>query len=118
MREAFAHNAVLDMEPDADPRAPGAAVTVALCGHWDHEPPCPLAPHHVNADWDGRRLHVRILFAAEPGTEPEVRRRIELALSGRWPLPDGLIPAWQLRSNQTSDITPGEADHAGRLIRT
>ena len=32
------------MEPDADVRAPGAAVTVVLCGHWDHEPPCPLAP--------------------------------------------------------------------------
>jgi hypothetical protein len=36
MREAFAHEAVLVMEPDADMRAPGAAITVALCGHWDH----------------------------------------------------------------------------------
>jgi hypothetical protein len=38
MRQAFAHEAVLVMEPDADVRAPGAAVAVALCGHWDHEP--------------------------------------------------------------------------------
>jgi len=38
VRQAFAHEAVLVTEPDADVRAPGAAVTVALCGHWDHEP--------------------------------------------------------------------------------
>jgi hypothetical protein len=60
---------------------------------------------------------VRIVFAAEPGTEPEIRRRIELALSGQWPLPEGLIPAWQLCGSQASQITPGEAGHAGRLIR-
>ena len=36
------------MEPDADVQAPGAAVTVALCGHWEHEPPGPLAPHWVS----------------------------------------------------------------------
>jgi hypothetical protein len=46
------------MEPDADMRAPGAAVTVALCGHWDHEPPCPLAPHHVRVDEDDGELRV------------------------------------------------------------
>ena len=28
---------------DADERAPGGAVTVSLCGHWDHEGPV-LAP--------------------------------------------------------------------------
>ena len=71
------------MEPDADVRAPGAAVAVALCGHWDHKPPCPLAPHRVDADWIDGELHVRILFAAEPDKEPEVRHLIELALSGQ-----------------------------------
>jgi len=25
----------------------GGAITIALCGHWDHTPPCPLAPHYV-----------------------------------------------------------------------
>ena len=66
------------MEPGGNVRAPGAAVAVALCGHWDHEPPCPLAPHRVSADEVGGELRVRILFAAEPDTEPEVRRLIEL----------------------------------------
>jgi hypothetical protein len=50
------------MESDADVRAPGAAVAVALCGHWDHEPPCPLSPHRVSADEDAGELHVRILL--------------------------------------------------------
>ena len=117
MREAFAHDAVLDMEPGADQREPGAAVTAALCGHWNHEPPCPLAPHHINATTDGRHLQVRILFAAERDIEAEVRRRIELALSGQWPLPDGLTSAWQLRDSQASAIAPTEAGHAGQLIR-
>ena len=72
MRQAFAQEAVLLMEPHADVRAPGAAVTVALCGHWDHEPPCPLAPHHVSAAGNDGELRVRILFAAEPDKEDEV----------------------------------------------
>src|SRR5215207_9908722 len=43
MRQSFAHEAVLALGDEADERAPGAAVTVALCGHWEHEPPCSLA---------------------------------------------------------------------------
>ena len=31
-----AHDAVVVMEPAGDERAPGACITVALCGHWDH----------------------------------------------------------------------------------
>ena len=38
MRELFAHDAALAIEPDADMQAPGAAVTKALCGSWEHEP--------------------------------------------------------------------------------
>lgn len=116
MRTAFAHEAILDMPPGADERVPGAAVTVALCGHWDHKPPCPLAPHHVDADRVGGRLRVRILFATEPGSEAEVRRRIELALTGRWPLPEGLTVGWRLSGSQASDVTPAEAGQARQLI--
>jgi hypothetical protein len=117
MRQAFAHDAVLTLPPEADERAPGAAVTAALCGHWEHEPPCPLAPHHVRAHRADGELRVRILFAAEPEAEPEVRRRIELALSGQWPLPDGLTTDWQLTGCRPSDVTTAEEDHAGRLVR-
>jgi hypothetical protein len=106
------------MEPDGDVRAPGAAVAVALCGHWDHEPPCPLAPHRVSADEDGGELRVRILFAAEPDTEPEVRRLIELALSGLAEYPDGFTTPWRLRASRPSDVLAEETGQAEYLIRS
>ena len=79
MRQAFVQEAVLLMGPHADVRAPGAAVTVALCGHWEHQPPCPLATHHVSAADNDGELRVRILFAAGPDAEGEVRHLIEQA---------------------------------------
>ena len=117
MRQPFAHEAVLAMEPDADVRAPGAAVTVALCGHWDHEPPCPLAPHHVGADKHGGELRVRILFASEPDTEGEVRHLIDRALSGQLKFPEGFTTPWRLRASWPSQVSAEETDHAERLIR-
>ncbi len=117
MRQAFAHDAVLVMEPGADVRAPGAAVAVALCGHWDHEPPCPLAPHRVSTDWADGELHVRILFAAAPGSEDTVRRLIELALSGQTKFPDGFTTPWRLRRGWPSDLSADEAGPAEHLIR-
>lgn len=116
MRSAFAHNAIVSMAPDADLRAPGAAVTVALCGSWDHDPPCPLAPHHSRAERIGDVVQIRILFAAEPQREAEVRLRIQAALSGgRLAMPDGGTTNWQLRSSQPGDVSADEADHAGQL---
>jgi hypothetical protein len=117
MRRASAHEAILAMEPDADDRAPGAAVAVALCGHRDHEPPCPLSPHRVHATRADNELHVRVLFAAEPETECEVRRRIERALSGLWRLPDSFTTPWQLNESQPSNVSAEETDQAERLIR-
>jgi hypothetical protein len=117
MRQAFVHEAVLVMEPDGDERAPGAAVTVALCGHWDHQPPCPLSPHFVRADRVDEVLHVRVLFAAEPEMASEVRRRIEQALSGQWRYPDDFTTAWQLQACRPSAVSPEESGHARRLIR-
>jgi hypothetical protein len=118
MRQAFAHEAVLAMEPDADVRAPGAAVTVALCGHWDHEPPCPMAPHHVGAQDHGGELRVRIVFAAEPGTEARVRQLIDLALSGQLKFPDGFATPWRLRASRPAEVSAEETELAGRLIHS
>ena len=39
-RETFVHEAELRLNEGADDHKPGAAVTVALCGHWEHEGPC------------------------------------------------------------------------------
>lgn len=105
------------MEPEGDERAPGAAVTVALCGHWDHKPPCPLSPHFVRADRVDEELHVRVLFAAEPEMEIEVRRRIEQALAGQWRYPDGFTTPWRLQACRPGDVSPEETGHAQRLIR-
>ncbi len=106
------------MGPHADVPTPGAAVTVALCGHWEHELPCPLAPQHVSAGDDDGELRVRILFAAEPGQEGEVRHLIEQALSGQLKFPDGFAAPWQLRASWPGEIPAGQTGHARRLIRS
>jgi hypothetical protein len=116
MRQAYAHDAVLEMARSADSRAPGAAITVALCGHWEHEPPCPLAPHHTATNRVGDEVHLRTLFATEPDQEDLVRQRIDGALSGgELRGPDGVTTRWQLRGSRPGEVTPAEADHAGRL---
>lgn len=107
MRVPFAHDAVLAMPADADPRAAGAAITVELCGHTEHEPPCPLAPHHTGALRHGEDVHLRILFAAEPEKEAEIRTRITEALEAQWPV----------RSSAPGTVSADEADHAARLAR-
>ncbi|MGW3965855.1 hypothetical protein ACWED2_38970 [Amycolatopsis sp. NPDC005003] len=117
MRQAFVHEAVLVMGPEADEGAPGAAVTVALCGRWDHEGPCPLSPHRVHADRVDDELHVTVVFAAEPEAEHEVRRRIERALAGQWRFPEGFTTPWQLRGSRPRDVSPEGRGQAERLIR-
>lgn len=116
MRAAFAHDAVVAMDADDDARAPGAAVTTALCGHWDHEPPCPLAPHHTTAERDGHLVRLRVLFAAEPGDEAEVRRRIDAALArGEVATPDGPVARWRVLHAGAASVRPEEEGHARRL---
>jgi len=66
MRQVFAYDAVLMMGQDEDERAPGAGITEALCGSSQHEPPCPLAPHHTTAKRSGEQVHLRVLFAVDP----------------------------------------------------
>ena len=115
MRQAYAHDAVLAMGPDEDDRAPGGAITTALCGHWEHEPPCPLAAHHTGVTRDGDTVRLHILFAARPADEALVRRRIGEALaSGGFTGPDGLA-RWRLVETSAGSIAPEESDHARRL---
>jgi hypothetical protein len=91
MAAVFAHDAWLTMVPDGDPRAPGAAITVALCGHWEHDPPCPLAPHHTAASFEDGEIRLRTLFVVEPAREEE------------------------LRSSGASAVRPDEAEQTHRL---
>jgi hypothetical protein len=86
MRQAFVHEATIRVADGGYNRALGGAVTVALCGHWEHDGPCRW-PHHsavvepaVDAAQPVARL--RVVFAAPPLEEPEVRRLIFAALEG------------------------------------
>ena len=93
----FVHEAAIDLANGADPRAPGGAITVALCGHWEHEPPCRW-PHHTDITPEGDRHVVRTVFTAAPEEEPAVRQRIVEALeSGRQTGPDGRVSRWTVR---------------------
>jgi hypothetical protein len=114
----FVHEAFLSMAPGNDIAAPGAAITVELCGDWEHEPPCPLAPHHTQAERLADEVRVRTVFAAEPDREAEVRERIGAALaSGRLVGPDGRESRWRRRSDGPSAVRADEQDHARRLAR-
>jgi hypothetical protein len=117
MRKAYAHEALVEMSATADPDAIGAAVTVALCGEWMHEPPCPLAPHHTQAARTEDRVRVRTLFVAEPSLEREVRRRIDRALAnGTQQTPIGATVRWQLVTSAEDAVREVEREHAERLI--
>jgi hypothetical protein len=120
MRRPHAHEALLVMDPGGDERAPGAAVTLALCGSWEHPPPCPLAPHHTRAERDADGvLRVRVLFAAEPADEARVRELVEGALRhGAVATPGGGRATWRLTACGPSEVRPEEREHAGRLARS
>ena len=122
MRTPFAHRALLLMPPGGDVRAPGAAITLELCGSWDHDGPCPLAAHYASpqrddSQGDGDRLVVRVIFSCEPANEAEVRRRIEHALrAGALTGPDGATTRWVFSGSTAEVSTPRDVEHARRLV--
>jgi hypothetical protein len=82
--QLFVHRAELELESGDDPRAPGGAVTAALCGHWDHEPLCRW-PHHNSEPGRAGHSSFRTVVVASAADEQEIRARIEQALrSGPW----------------------------------
>jgi hypothetical protein len=115
-RRAFVHDAVVAVQTGSSPNAPGGAITLALCGSWDHPPPCALAPHFVTNTSAGETLTLRVLFATEPVNEKRVRSLIGEALAaGRLQGPDG-VAHWQLRSESAGEIRADEKDHAADLV--
>jgi len=93
----FLHEAAVQLADDADPRAPGGAITVALCGHLDHEPPCRW-PHHTEISAAGDHHVVRTYFTVDPADEPAVRQKIVAALrAGQQAGPDGHVSRWSVR---------------------
>ena|SRR5436305_8812191 len=100
--QAYVTWARLELAAGAEPDAPGAAVTIELCGSTEHEPPCRW-PH--NNDYvDGV---FRTLFAAPPEQEAEVRRRIADALRRS--------PIVTVLETGSRDLLEEERELAGRL---
>jgi hypothetical protein len=115
MRMTFAHEAALRLDPGADARAPGAGVTAALCGHWEHEGPCRWPHLTAIVRRSGDALTVRVLFAAPPEDEPEVRARIGAALR-RGRLDGGPRPGgWTVVGEGSSELLDEEREAAARL---
>jgi hypothetical protein len=116
-RNAFAHDAVVTMRPGDSPNALGGAIANALCGGWDHQPPCPLAPHYVSNVADGETVALRVVFAAQPADEQRVRDLIGEALAtGQLTVPDGGVAQWELRSTSPGSLRADEEDLAADLI--
>jgi hypothetical protein len=112
----YVHEATLRLDTGADSAAPGAAITAALCGSWEHPPPCPLAAHHTAVQHDGESVRLRTIFAADPWQEAEVRRRIGAALAtGSQTGPDGTMSRWTLVGTKPAELTTAERGHAQRI---
>ncbi len=81
---AFVAEAEIALTAGVDPAAVGAAVTVELCGHWEHDGPCRW-PHNNDLRAGPALATFRTLFVAEASEEEEVRERIGAALRcGGW----------------------------------
>jgi GNAT superfamily N-acetyltransferase len=116
VRSAFVHEATIELPPGADEAAPGGAVTVALCGHWEHEGRCRW-PHHNGVDRrSGQSIRVRTVFACPPEDEDDVRQRITGALSSNHLAVDSHDDRWTTVRQGPSTIEPAEEELAARLI--
>ena len=102
--QVYVHEAEIVVPEGTDPAAVGAAVTVALCGHWEHEGPCQW-PHNNHI----HETRFRTIFIATADDELEVRRRIRLALHGQ--------SGWLIKSDNARSVHPDEEELAVRLAR-
>ena len=108
-REAFVHQAELLLATGTDPAAPGAAVTVALCGHWEHEGPCRW-PHNSAISAERGAARFRTLFVADAADELTVRDLIVGALA--------TAAGWSVRSSAARPVDSSERELAERLLST
>jgi hypothetical protein len=106
-RRPFVHEAELVLGEAADTRAPGGAVTVALCGHWDHEGPRRW-PHTNAIVVEHGHARLRTVFVAPPGDEDVVRERIDRGLRA--------ADEWTVVDARARPLTPEEKALARRLL--
>ncbi len=106
-RTPFVHEAELRLVDGTDPAAVGAAVTTALCGHWEHVEPCRW-PHNNELEVVAGGLGTfRTIFVATASDEAEVRTRIDRSLR------EGT--GWAVLSARPRPVSPSEHALAARL---
>jgi hypothetical protein len=116
MDQAFVHAARIQLAPGSDRAAPGGAVTVALCGHWQHDGPCRW-PHHTQVEEVEGTLEVRtVVVVSDLDDEADVRGLIDTALVvGRQEGPDGEVSTWMLLTSGADDLRDDEREIAARI---
>jgi hypothetical protein len=107
-REAYVVEATLRLEEGTDPREPGAAVTIGLCGAVDHEGQCRW-PHNNEIVADGGTASFRTLFVSTPEDAAEVRELVKSALSAD--------EGWTVERVGSREVRPDEEELADRLAR-
>jgi hypothetical protein len=108
-RTPFVFEALLRLNEGTDPGAPGAAVTVELCGQVDHEGGCRW-PHNNELCPADDGPNFRTIFIAPAAEEREVRDRIERALRSR--------SGWSVADCGSRALLPEEQSLAARLANT
>jgi hypothetical protein len=108
-RSPFVHEVLLDLAEGTDLAAPGAAVTVELCGHWEHDGGCRW-PHNNETRSEGESATFRTIFVAPLAEEREVRERIELALRS--------ATGWSVTASGARALRENEWVVAARLAKT
>lgn len=108
----FVTEATMTLDADRDPAAIGAAVTVALCGHWEHDGACRW-PHHTAVVVSTVRRTVTRTVVTAGSDLVEVERRIEKALrAGTGP---GIQGTWSLLEVARAPLRPDEVELATRI---
>ena len=104
---AYVIEAELVLGAGLDPAAVGAAVTVELCGHWEHAGACRW-PHNSAIDDSQDPARLRTLFVADEAEATAVGERIEAALRG--------ATAWSIVSIRARPVAMAERLLAERLL--
>jgi hypothetical protein len=97
---------MLELAHDVDPAEVGAAVTVELCGHWEHEGPCRW-PHNNCIETDSAPARFRTLFVAPSAEANEVHERIDRALRSS--------AGWTIVTSGQRPVATDELELAERL---
>ena len=106
-RRSFVHEATLSLEPGVDRGAPGAAITMALCGHWEHTPPCRW-PHNSQLVNVSGASWLRTIFVSTGEDEPAIRLEIEAALSSS--------SDWSVLDSGPGTLSVADSALAARLL--